>query len=263
VFAVGDVIVKLYPPRFAGLAAPELAVLLRMAGALPVATPEVHASGVLKGWPYLVMSRLPGRAVHEVWAGLDTTEQRQITAEVGELAATIHALPTSELPELEADWPRLVRERSAGCVARHREQHAPEPLLEQIPNFLARAAPLYPARFPLAIVTGDLHDYHLLVERRSGLWRLSGLFDFDDARLGFAEYDLAATALFLCAGRSELLHTLFAAYGVQELDEVLGRRLLAYTLLHRYRELRWVLREYVNGEQPATLDELARAIYSF
>jgi hygromycin-B 7''-O-kinase len=263
VFAVGDTIVKLYPPRWAALAAPELAALGRFDGVLPVATPHVLASGVLEGWPYLVMSRLRGRALHDVWAGLDETEQRAITAEVGELVAVIHALPTSELPQLETDWPRLVRERSAACVARHREQHAPEPLVEQIPDFLARAAPLFPARFPLAIVTGDLHDYHLLVEPRSGGWRLSGLFDFDDARLGFAEYDLAATALFLCSGRPGLLHTLFEAYGVEELDETLGRRLLAYTLLHRYRELRWVLREYVRGEQPATLDELARAIYSF
>jgi len=169
-------------------------------------------------------------------------------AEVGELLAAMHALPTAGLAgELESDWPTFVQQRIEGCMARHRAQGAPGHLIEQIPEFLARAAPLYPADLRYALVTGDVHDYHLLVDGQ----HLVGLFDFDDARLGHADYDLAATALFLRDTR-----TLLAAYGA---DPPQGR-LLAYTLLHRYRELRWVLEEFV-GHTPATLDELASALY--
>ncbi|HET6317324.1 MAG TPA: aminoglycoside phosphotransferase family protein, partial [Chloroflexota bacterium] len=70
----------------------------------------------------------------------------------------------------------------------------------------------------------------------------------------------AATGLFLCAGRADRLRLLLASYGIAELDDRLSKRLLVYTLLHRYRELRWVLDEFV-GYIPATLDELASAIY--
>jgi hypothetical protein len=40
-----------------------------------------------------------------------------------------------------------------------------------------------------------------------------------------------------------------------------GRCLLAYTLLHRYRSLNWVLEELVAGA-PTTLEDLAAAIFA-
>jgi hygromycin-B 7''-O-kinase len=49
-----------------------------------------------------------------------------------------------------------------------------------------------------------------------GRWRLSGLFDFDDARIGFYEYDLAAAGLFLIAGRQGLLRPFLLTYGYIE-----------------------------------------------
>jgi hygromycin-B 7''-O-kinase len=257
VFAVGDAVVKLYPPRFSGLAAPELAVAGRLYGRLPVATPRVHASGVLDGWPYLVMGRLGGQELHDVWPTLDATDRLRIVQDVGHLLAAVHALPTDDLPELDSDWPAFVAQRTHGCVARHRAQGAPEAVLEQIPDFLASAAPLFPADFRPVIVSGDVHDYHLLVEQRAGRWELCGLFDFDDARLGHAEYDLAATGLFLTSGKPVLLRAMLEAYG----HTPLGRRLLAYTLLHRYRELRWWLAEFVSPPVPSTLEGLAAAIY--
>jgi hygromycin-B 7''-O-kinase len=263
VFAVGDAVLKLYPPRFSALAAPELAVLRRAAGQLPVATPQVHASGVVDGWPYLVMSRLGGQELHAVWPQLSDAERVRIVDDVGQLLAALHALRTDDLPELESNWPDLVAQRTRDCVARHRSQGAPEPLLNQIPAFLASAAPLFPPDFRPVIVSGDVHDYHLLVEQRGGRWQLSGLFDFDDARLGHAEYDLAATGLFVASSQPALLRALLRAYGHPPLDEALGRRLLAYTLLHRYRELRWWLAEFVPPPLPSTLGDLARTVYPF
>jgi hygromycin-B 7''-O-kinase len=259
VFTAGDVVVKLYLPRFARLAPAELATMRLLYGRLPVATPEALASGSIEGWPFLVMTRLGGRVLHDTWPRLDGAARERVVHQAGELLAAVHQLDANDLA-LEADWPTLVRERVAGCVARHREQGAPEALIEQIPDLLARAAPLYPADMRSVIVTGDLHDYHLLAEQRAGQWQLSGLYDFDDARLGHADYDLAATALFLAAGRPDLLRALFLGYGQPAPDAARARRLLAYTLLHRYRELRWVLREFV-GRVPDTLEQLAEAIY--
>src|SRR5437762_532156 len=70
VFAAGEVIVKLYRPRWVALARRERAVLQRISGQLPVATPRVLSVGEIDGWPFVVMNRLPGRELHEVWPQL-------------------------------------------------------------------------------------------------------------------------------------------------------------------------------------------------
>ena len=104
---------------------------------------------------------------------------------------------------------------------------------------------------------------YLLVNHERGQWQLCGLFDFDDARIGFLEYDLASAGLFMMWGRPTLLRTFLLAYGYTEaqINEPLSHRLMAYTLLHRYRPLNWVREAFV--KQPcSTLEELARAIYA-
>ena len=165
---------------------------------------------------------------------------------------------------MDADWASLVQSRIQTCSELHREKGVSDCWLQQIPSFLAGAQPLYPPDFPPAIISGDVHQYHLLVVEEAGRWRLSGLFDFDDARIGFHEYDLAASGLFLMHGRPELLRTFLRAYGYPEvaLDEALRRRLLAYTLLHRYRPFNWVREELVADPASTSLEQLALAIYA-
>jgi hygromycin-B 7''-O-kinase len=263
VFAAGDAILKLYPPHWARLAATERAVAERVYGRLSVATPEVYAAGNLEGWPYLVMSRLPGRSLHEVWLGLSADEQRCLVIEIGGLLTQLHTLDTAGLDDVDADWAGFIDERIRSCVSRQRAHGAPETWLEQIPPFLSSTSPLYPPGFRPAIISGDVHDYHLQVEERNGTWRLCGLFDFDDARLGFREYDLATPALFLMSGRADLLRAFLDAYGIapEALDPGLSHRLFAYTLLHGYWGLPWMLEEFAGGA-PTTLEDLAGTIFA-
>src|ERR1700738_2858497 len=69
VFASDDLVLKLFPPHWARLAAAERAVLERLAGRLPVQTPNVHAVGTLERWSYLIMNRLRGKEPHTRWPG--------------------------------------------------------------------------------------------------------------------------------------------------------------------------------------------------
>src|SRR5207248_534435 len=123
------------------------------------------------------------------------TAQVRLVSELAELLAHLHALPAGNLTLLEANWPAFVADRVRNCVQLHREQGVPEYWLQQIPAYLAYAAPLYPPDFTPAIVSADIHQYHLLVNQEQ--WQLCGLFDFDDARIGFHEYDLASAGLFM------------------------------------------------------------------
>ncbi len=265
VVAVGEErIIKLYPPFWRREFTADRDVAQYLRGKLAVRTPEIIASGELEGYGYTVMDRLPGRYLAEIWDGLLPEAQTALAAEVGQLVSDIHALPTQPLAHLREDWPAFVARRSAGCVERHRAQGLDEQWLAQIPDYLGRAAPLHPPEFRPALVSADIHQQHLLVQRVGVSWRLCGLFDFDDARVGFPEYDLAATALFLFWGRPAALRTFLLTYGYRE--EHLGRplrtRLMAYTLLHRYRTLCWVLRDILGDPPCTTFDELADLIYS-
>jgi hygromycin-B 7''-O-kinase len=235
VFAVDEHhVIKLYPPYWRRLFEADLSVAEHVSGKLSIMTPEICSYGALDGWPYLVMSRLQGTSLAALWDTLGETEQLRLAAELAEVLAQLHALPTHDLPLLEADWPEFVATRMNGCVQRHREQGVPDAWLQQLPEYLAFAAPLYPSDFIPAIVSGDIHDGHLLVKQENGLWRLCGLFDFDDLTYGYAE---------------------------AQIDERLSHRLMAYTLLHRYRPLNWVSGAFAK-HRCSTFEELARVMYA-
>ena len=241
----------------------DLSVAERLYGRLNVTTPEIYVHGMLDGWLYLVMSRISGVYLSDIWDTLDDESRLRIIIELAEVVAQLHAVPADNMPLLGNNWLQTVARRIETCVQRHREQVVPDYWLEQISGYLAYAAPLYPPDFSPAIVSGDIHQYHLLVSQENRRCRLKGLFDFDDALVGFQEYDLAAAGLFMMAGNPALLRAFLLAYGYAEaeINERLSHRLMAYTLLHRYRPFNWMREDYAKGEC-RTLEEVARVIYA-
>src|SRR5687767_10832996 len=68
-------VVKIYAPR-RGQHLRELSALeFASAARLSVATPEVVHAGELEGWSYIVMTRLEGILMREVWAGVEARQQ--------------------------------------------------------------------------------------------------------------------------------------------------------------------------------------------
>ena len=264
VFALGeDSIIKLFPPYWKREAQADRSVATYIYGKLPVTTPQIYAYGELEGWPYIVMSRLKGTYLMDIWDSLDYENQRDLIISLGKLLASLHALPIAGFSGLELDWPVFIQQRLDQCQQHHREKGVAAHWLNQIPGYLERASPLYPPDYTPVILSADLHHYHLLVEPGDTDWQLCGFFDFDDARLGFYEYDFASAGLFMMRGRPDLLRTFLQSYGVTStnLNEHLTHRLMAYTLLHRYRDLNWIIEDLVANPSITTLEELARAIY--
>lgn len=264
VFAVGEeFIIKLYPPYWQREFRADRAAAAFIKDKLPIATPSIYAHGELEGWPYIVMSRLRGTYLANVWQTMEDENRQSIAVSLGKTLSSQHALPLDKLSGLERDWSTFIEGRMQNCQAHHREKGVSNHWLEQIPGYLAYAAPLYPQDYTPRLLNTDLHEYHLLVERGQDGWKLCGLFDFDDARIGFHEYDFASPGLFMMRGRPDLLRAFLQAYGYTsaELDERLTHRLMAFTLLHRYRDLNWILEDLVGDPAIKTLEELARAIY--
>ncbi|AHH97714.1 aminoglycoside 3'-phosphotransferase/choline kinase family protein [Kutzneria viridogrisea] len=254
VYAVGeDLVLKLYPPVFAGEAGVESRVLGAVAGRLPVPTPGVVAVGEVAGWAYVVMRRLRGVALSAVWSSLGVAERASVAAQVGESLAALHEVPVVDGLG-PADWSGWLAEQRAGCVARQRALGADERLLSGVPAFLEQV--VVPGGAPVLLHTEVMGD-HLLVSPED--WRLSGLFDFEPAMGGGREYEFVAVGLFVTRGDAAALRCLLSAYGYSpgELGPELSRRLLAWTLVHRYCDLAWFLRE-VPVPAGAGLEQLAQ-----
>jgi hygromycin-B 7''-O-kinase len=256
-------IIKLFPPYWRREMQTERMVAEHVYDRLPIMTPHIVAHGELEGWPYLVMSRLKGIYLGDVWDNIEYENRLSIIGDLGKIVKNFHVLLTQEAAGGEASWRTLIQRRLKECEHQQRKEGVPEYFLQQIPAFLTKASPLFPQDFKPTMLCGDWHQHHLLVTEQRGRWKLCGLFDFDDAQIGFHEYDLASVGLFMTYGQSELLQTFLLEYGYasKDLNESLTRRLMAYSLLHRYRKLNWIQKELVRKPSIASLEELAQAIY--
>jgi hygromycin-B 7''-O-kinase len=254
VYAVGDrLVLKLYPPVARERSTVEDRVLRALEGRLPVPTPRVRDSGAFDGWGYIVMTRLGGEPLTEVWPRMGRRDRDRLAAELGTALAALHEVAVPGVGP--ADWQRFLADQRAGCAARQQALGLDGPWPAQIPEFLARVG-LPPS--PPALLHTEVMREHLLVAGGPGGWSLSGLYDFEPAMTGAREYEFASVGLFVSRGDARFLRHLLTAYGYppDRLDRELQRRLLAYTLLHRYSDLAWYLEE-LPAPPVATLDALA------
>src|SRR4051794_3753424 len=266
VFGAGETsIIKLFPPFWADLATTERLVAEAVFGQLSIPTPAIRGSGDIDGWSYLAMDRLAGTELNDVWRDLPVADQLTIASELGVVLAELHALPTSTLAGLGAKWAAFVHARREQTVGHHRARGVGEQWLTQMQAFLDHLPPVDPTPPRPVLLNTDLHQYHLMAEERSDGWHLSGMFDFDDAMVGVAEYDLASPGLIMMAGRPHLLRVFCHAYGYgsTDMNSALSERLLGYTLMHRYRDFAWITGKILPNHGTTTLTNLAHAIYPF
>ncbi len=185
----GDVL-KLFPPFLRFQWEAERLALGLVHGRVGVATPALRHEGEHDGWTYLIMSRLAGASLDDVWPSLDEADRCDLLAQIGALIAEVQHVPPGPLLDLQPSWADRLRDQRAGCVARHRERGLPAALLDGIDAFLDRTADALPAGAPQVLLTGEYTPENLLVARDHGRWRIIGMIDFGDATTGPAEYDL-------------------------------------------------------------------------
>jgi hygromycin-B 7''-O-kinase len=262
VFAVGEAyVVKLFEPIFAEAAATEHAALMHVHGKLGVPTPGVVAVGTLEGWHYVVMDQLPGRSLSEAWDTIPGPERERLCARLGAAVGRLHALPTRGLSLPGPDWSVFLRQQRESCVERQRAHGLAEEWLSQVPGYLAGV------ELPLVrrvLLHTEVMREHVVARRGPEGWEPSGLFDFEPAMLGAPEYELGSVGIFLARGDPAVFRAFLLGYGYPEAELTPGlqRRILAYTLLHRYSNLRWYL-ETVPPKSATTLPELAAQWFAF
>jgi len=257
VYSVGGLVLKLFPPVDVSEYLVEAGVLAAVEGRLPVPTPRVHEAGERQGWGYVVMDRLDGTVLHEMWPTAGRAEKVRLAGQMGEILAALHALPVPAIdPWWPADWDTFVDEQRCGAVERHRARGLSETWLDQIPDFLADV-PL--EHGPQVLLHTEVMPANLLAIRdAAGDIAISGLFDFEAAMRGGRQYDFVALGVFAAEGDVRVLRRALTAYGYRDdqLDHDLSRQMLAWTLLHYYGNLASYLRRLPQPNS-STLDALA------
>jgi len=250
-------VVKLTAPVWREQIERESACLELLEGALSVATPACLGSGELAGWPYLIMGRLEGTPLSDVWPRLAHDERLRLAGDLGRLTRELHA---QRLGEPEAHWSDFWRDCRQRAPERHRRPGLPAALLAAIGPFLESQGDFDPGA--RAFLHTEILDQHLLVRTRAGRPELCGLFDFAESRDGAPEYDFTAPVEFLFRGERGLLPRYLTAYGVEpsELGPARSERMLAWSLAHLYGSLERML-ELVAPASPSTLPDLARLLY--
>lgn len=236
VFACGELVLKLSQPNWAFEIPREADALTFVHQQLPVATPELLAIGELDGWAYLVQRRLPGEMMRARWGELSDAVKLSLARQQGEIMAALHALPVHHAPaSLAFDWIEMLTEQRVECLAEMQNAGVPDALLANLSPYLAEAEPLIAADGPTVLLHGDLDAINLLIEEQNGTWRITGLVDWGDIKLGPAAHDFISPGIHSYRGQRDLLHAWYAGYGLHDeqrslafLQNIMARSLLYY-----------------------------------
>ena len=231
-------ILKIFPPLLRRQFVSERAALAALRGHLTVAIPEIVVEGERDGWPYLVITRLPGALGKEAWPRLAEAQKERILFQLGATIAEVQRAPPDSLAEIEPRWDTLMREQIAGCRARHARLGLAKKFLDGLDDLLRDAAPLIPMQPQAVILTGEYVPENLLLDIGDGDCCLAGVIDFGDVMTGWREYDLMGPSAFMAAGRPRRVRSLFDGYGYSRMDMTfeLKRRLMALMMLHRFSD---------------------------
>jgi hygromycin-B 7''-O-kinase len=264
-FETAECVIKIFGPA-RNQYRRELASLRALERCELLETPRVLAAGELDGRPYVVMTRLRGVRLTQLWSGLSRDARRPIVVRMAEAMRELHALPVAELEaSLDRDWDAFIDAQTAGALERQRDAGAPEEWLAALPAWLddCRALLLHPPR--RVLLHGDIHAGNLLVREEHGAWQLTGWLDFGDSFAGPPEYELVAPGVLMVQGDAELQRDLLLAYGYDEraLTAALRHRLMLLTICYECSNLRKYAERLRPDAVQLSLAELEQAIWSF
>ena len=260
-WAEGNKVIKLFAPLWKEDAAKESGWLNAIAGRTGFHSPEVIAQGEIDDWPYLVLSRVPGSPLDEIWSSLVPADRERIATSLGDCLAGLHGVPIAPDPDQLASWRRFLDTQIETCASRQEALGTSSAWVSDISQFLASLS--IPPSSDLVLVNGDLNPEHLFCERTSRGWQVSGMIDFGDAMIANPCYDFVRPG-FILRGSRLLRRRMLRAYGFTENDftTALTRELFTYVLVHQFANIPETLSEY-KSNPPGCLDALISDLWGF
>jgi hygromycin-B 7''-O-kinase len=262
VYFVGSTaVVKLFVPFFESDFLAERLVAQALDGALDVVTPAVTAEGEIGGWRYLLLTRVQGRPLQDVWSRLCVNERKELVRQVGEFIGSLRVVSLDGLEALALDWEPFVRTRVA---ARNQELAGVRPELARGMSSYVGSSTLSRAdAFRPILLLSDITREHVMVEHTDNSWRHVSYVDFGDAMIGPREYEVVAPGVDMVRGDPELLQELLmaAGYTADQLDEELRHRLMTCTLVHRYLTMADLMSLIPEADAATSVEDLASVVW--
>jgi len=229
VFMLDGMAIKVFAPLWPEDFEAERAALHAMGGG---PFPAIAHEGTLEGWPYLVITRIPGRPARDPWPLLSRSGKESLLHELGGLLRRLHRIPAP--PDLQTDWPAFASGLEATLESRN------DPPSAGWRDWMVDRAHLDEDPFEPVLLHADVTWDHVFALRDGEGIRLSGLIDFGDAMSGHPLYEFGAPLLYMCFGEPDLTWSLLSGYGLPRSPGT-ARSVLAYSLLHRFGRLgRWL-----------------------
>lgn len=242
VFVVDDAyVVKIYAPFCPEDFDLERELYAHLGSNSHIPVPALIAQGVLEDqiqWPYIIIDFKPGAPIREVRDRIPYRNLLRIAADMGAMVRHLHRAPVAQLTSLDhtqAGWREFVQRRAVeSAEAGQWEGILPAPVVAEIPGFLVSVLD-GGENVPLVLMNGDLTEDHILLQRDSGKWRISGLIDFGDALVGQREYEWIALWFSGLDRDYECLTAFMDSYDPHiKLDDDFFTRAMAFTFLHEF-----------------------------
>lgn len=244
----------------------ELASLEFARNKTSIETPEILHAGNIENFSYIVMTKMAGVSMRDVWQGIDERNKIEIAARLGVVMRELHSHDAPlESNALNRNWQEFINHQARTTIERQTKAGARAEWLESLPDYLYRVPELLLSNHKQVFLHGDIHPMNLLLKEINGRWKLSGLFDFGDSLCGFNEYEFVAPGVLMVQGKRELQRELLLAYGYKEteLDLNLRSRLMLLTILYECSNLRKYALRLAPEAVNFTLAELESAIWTF
>lgn len=261
-FAGSQYVIKLFPKHLNRQFTRELEVLTNLEGKINlVETPRLVKFGSFQGWNYLIMTELKGELLIDIWDKLTNEEKTNLSIDLGKTIKEFHEVPTVGFRHLQIDWKDFIRNQYKNLMTYHQDMGVKESLLADLEIYVEEN---YINTNPVKkLLTGEYTPFNLLLNKRNGNWKLTGVIDFADCFLGDAVYDLLGPILFMFNSNQTLIQHFLESYGLQndQLNAAFQKKLMTYTILHRFSNVNYYTSLNNEANKPRNFKELANILF--
>jgi aminoglycoside phosphotransferase (APT) family kinase protein len=223
-----NLVLKVYPDSMQWKMRKEVTVSRLLEGRLRVPAPRVILADDTKALldlNFLVMTKLDGKSLLALEAGLDKAELYSVYAEMGQVLRDIRGIPMEAfgyigpqglLPEPFASNRAYMSFQFDSKLDAFAEHGGPDALAQRLRAFVERHAPLLDACARPSLCHYDFHTANILAEKRDDRLRLCGILDLENAIAGDPLMDIAKTLTYSARGDETKRTGLLAGYGTIE-----------------------------------------------
>ncbi|OAI40900.1 hypothetical protein AYO38_04830 [bacterium SCGC AG-212-C10] len=187
----------------------------------PVPWPMLHdQSNDIFGWPYLIMPRMPGVSLDErtVLRELAPADRRSVAAALGRNLAEMQRLTSPIAGDFGVESIALEEypEGAVGSIAREADtfvQACGDRITLDEATWIAAAAAVAGGDGLITYVHCDYKLGNLTLLHDGGEWRVSGLFDFHEARFADGALDIVRVACGYLDSEPDMARIFLDAYG--------------------------------------------------